>query len=332
MAEPPLVTIIAVCYNHERFVAECLDHIRAQDYPHVQIVIVDDCSRDGSVRAIREWIAASGIDCQFIAHERNQGVCRTFNEAVRLARGKYISLIATDDTWMPDKISRQVALMEALPDEVGVLYSDAYQIDEHGRRLPQTFIEAHRRQPLEGDLFDTLAVANFIPAMTTLIRRSVFDRVGPYDERLVFEDFDFWMRAAEHYRFAFSDVPSACYRVLQTSMVRTVLTKEPPAVHLTYFLIHRKALASPRLGAASRAVVTDLYSGRAVSLYKAGHPYAARALLSAFGHKRRRSLLTMALCAGLGISHRRYIRTSSYLQWRFVRQPRAARHNEGPKP
>ena len=56
MREPPLVTAIAVCFNHERFVVECLESIRAQTYPHVQLVVCDDGSTDGSVEAIRGWL------------------------------------------------------------------------------------------------------------------------------------------------------------------------------------------------------------------------------------------------------------------------------------
>ena len=61
-----------------------------------------------------------------------------------VATGKYISMVASDDIWLPDKIACQVEIMESQSDQVGVLYSDAFQIDEHGRTLPDMFIEAHR--------------------------------------------------------------------------------------------------------------------------------------------------------------------------------------------
>ena len=193
MTSQPLVTIIAVCYNHARFVIECLESIRSQTYTNVQIIIMDDCSKDDSVNVIRSWIEHYAVDCTLIAHEKNQGVCRTFNEALELSKGEYISLIATDDTWLPNKIAQQVTLMESAPDKVGIIYSDAYQMDEHGQRLPKMFIAAHRQFEImpEGNLSEILVVGNFIPAMTTLIRRAVYDRVGLYDEKLAFEDWDF---------------------------------------------------------------------------------------------------------------------------------------------
>lgn len=319
MIEHPLVTVIAVCYNHARFVVECLDSIRNQTYPHVQLIIMDDCSQDDSVEIIRDWIERYGIKCRFIAHQKNQGLCRTLNEALELAQGKYISLIATDDSWLPDKLSRQVVIMENLPDDVGIVYSDAHQMDEHGQRLPEMFIAAHHQfgNAPEGDLRERLIVGNFIPAMTTLIRRAVYDRVGRYDERLAFEDWDFWLRAACHFRFAYSPHPSANYRILETSMVRAVLSKRSATVHHTYFLIIQKILAMAGLSQASRTLATKRLSNNARGMYTKDHPHAARALFWVFVATRQLPYLYLAFLAFLGIPYKRYSRIASYLRWRL---------------
>lgn len=322
MTETPLVTAIAVCYNHARFVVECLDSIRNQTYPNVQIIIMDDCSRDDSVGIIRDWIERNGVECNFVAHEQNQGVCRTFNEAFELAKGEYISLIATDDSWLPDKLSRQVAIMEALPDDVGIVYSDAYQMDERGQRLPEMFIGPHRQFETvpEGDLREYLVIDNFIPAMTTLIRRAVYNRVGRYDERLVFEDWDFWLRAACHFRFAYSPHPSANYRILETSMVRTLLTKKNATAYHTLFLINRKMLAMPGLSQASLDVARKRLSKYARGMYATDHPKGARAMAEAFAASRQVPDLYFSFLGFLGISHKHYSRIVSYLRWRLSRR------------
>jgi len=132
-------------------------------------------------------------------------------------------MVAADDVWQPDKTSRQVEMMEQMPGDVGVLYSDAFQIDENGESLPQMFIESHRESvvPPEGFLFDMLWEGNFIPAMTTLIRRDCFTKVGTYDEDLCFEDWDMWMRISRIFRFAYDKTPAAKYRVVSTSAFRT---------------------------------------------------------------------------------------------------------------
>jgi glycosyltransferase involved in cell wall biosynthesis len=220
----PLVTVFVGCYNQSRFVEECLDSVKNQTYPNLQVIIFDDCSKDHSVSVIDTWLKKHRLDWQFIPHKRNMGICASLNEVLRLARGKYISMVAADDTWLPDKTARQVAMMERLPEDVGVLYSDAFQIDKNGETLPQMFIYAHRKFviPPEGFLFDVLWEGNFIPAMTTLIRRECFKHVGTYDEDLYFEDWDMWMRISRIFRFAYDKIAAAKYRIVSSSATRAM--------------------------------------------------------------------------------------------------------------
>lgn len=220
----PLVTVFVGCYNHSRFVDECLDSVRNQTYPNLQVIIFDDCSKDNSVSVIDAWLKKHRLDWKFVPHTRNIGICASLNEVLRLARGKYTSMVAADDVWLPDKTARQVEMMEQMPEDLGVLYSDAFQIDENGETLPQMFIEAHRKFviPPEGFLFDVLLEGNFIPAMTTLIRRECFTQVGTYDEDLCFEDWDMWMRISRTFRFVYDKIPAAKYRIVSTSAARTM--------------------------------------------------------------------------------------------------------------
>jgi len=218
----PLVTVIAMCYNHARFVRECLDSIGRQSYTNIQLIITDDCSNDGSQELIESWIHKAGINCQFLKHVKNVGICRTANEALALARGKYISGVATDDIWQPNKLQVQVDLIERLPDKVGIIYSDAFQMSEDGKLLDKKFIEAHAQCDVEskpsGNLHTTMWQGNFIPGMATLVRRECYDRVGVYDENLFFEDWDMWLRISREYDFYYSDEISARYRIVSNSM------------------------------------------------------------------------------------------------------------------
>jgi glycosyltransferase involved in cell wall biosynthesis len=211
----PLVSMIVVCYNHARFVLETLDSVEAQTYTNTELVIIDDCSTDDSVAVIERWLRQTGTVATFIRHERNMGVCRTLNDALAVTKGKYISMIASDDLWLPEKIEQQVEIMESQPDDVGVLYSDAFQIDANGQCDRALFLSRcwnFDKMP-EGKLLDILVQMNFIPGPTTLIRRSCYDKVGLYDEALLYEDWDMWMRIARHYSFVYAPEPSAKYRI-----------------------------------------------------------------------------------------------------------------------
>jgi hypothetical protein len=112
--------------------------------------------------------------------------------------------------------------MERLPSKVGIVYSNAIEIDEEGRAFAQRFIEAHGHfEPMPtGNLLETLWRGSFIPAMATLVRRECYEKVGLFDENLFFEVWDLWLRLASSFEFAYSNRISAKYRVVSNSMVR----------------------------------------------------------------------------------------------------------------
>jgi glycosyltransferase involved in cell wall biosynthesis len=236
----PLVSMIVLSYNQSRFVSETLESVKAQTYKTTELIIIDDCSTDDSGATIEHWLREHGMQCVFIRHQTNQGICKSFNDALRAANGKYISAVASDDVWLPEKIARQVAIMEAETDQVGVLYSDAFQIDESGNLLAEMFIAAHRKlsEMPQGQILNTLLEGNFIPGMTTLIRRSCYDKVGLYDEHLPWEDWDMWLRIARHYSFLYLPTPSAKYRHHEKSLShsnRAIMLKGSFNVLLKHF-------------------------------------------------------------------------------------------------
>jgi len=241
----PLVSILATCYNHERFVRECLDSIKEQNYPNLQLIITDDCSKDSSLTLIQEWIRANpSLDVLFVQNKKNLGLCKVLNNSLSIAKGRYITLIATDDIWEAHKTSAQVRLMESLPEKTGVVYSDAYQINENSSLLPKRFIETWRTfdQMPEGYLHEILWDGNFIPAMTTMIRRSVFEKVGYFDEKLFYEDWDMWLRISKCYDFVYYQKPTAKYRIVRTSISKASADKMKIADEIMFskYLLHRQ--------------------------------------------------------------------------------------------
>jgi GT2 family glycosyltransferase len=168
-------------------------------------------------------------------------------------------------------------MMESLPGTTGVLYSDAYLMDETGNPLRKRFIETYRqfdRMP-DGDIHALLWEGNFIPAMATLIRRSVFEEVGLYDENLFYEDWDMWLRISEHYQFAYFPRPTAKYRVSRTSMSKASVDKMSLANELMFikYLLRKRVPKQMRNQAFNFAV-------RRAYRQKAARPAAARQLLN----------------------------------------------------
>jgi len=300
----PLVTAFVGCYNHSRFLEECLDSVRHQTYPNLQVIIFDDCSKDNSVTVIDNWLKKHRLDWLFIPHTRNIGICASLNEVLRLARGKYISMVAADDVWLPDKTSRQVETMEQMSSDVGVLYSDAFQVNENGETLPQMFIEANRKfvVPPEGFLFDVLWERNFIPAMTTLIRRDCFTKVGMYDEDLCFEDWDMWMRISRKFRFAYDKVPAARYRVVSSSAVRTM----SEAILRSYELFRLKYFCLGWLNAEQERNMGMVLDEAVLRLYRAGSHIPLRCKVTLLKQNCSAKTICLVVCSMCGFSFVRF--------------------------
>src|SRR4051794_70250 len=133
--ESPLVSIICLCYNHERFIAEAMESVFQQTYSNIQIIVVDDCSSDGSVSIIKKTISGYSRQIQFIELKQNLGNCKAFNRGLALATGDFVIDFATDDIMLPDRIEKQVRFFEKQKENVGVVFTDATYINENGELI-----------------------------------------------------------------------------------------------------------------------------------------------------------------------------------------------------
>lgn len=217
----PLVTVIAACYNQEKFVVESLESIKAQTYPNIEIIIWDDCSKDNSVKVIEDWIEKNNIDCRFIKHTQNKGICKSLNEAISYANGKYFQMIALDDILLFDKILKQVEIIEDLGDDYGLVFTDTYLIDENGGLLDDTFHSRYTpyfNSTNNYNFFEDLLQGNIIHGLSAIFKLDVFKQIGGYDENLFVEDWDMHIRLSLKTKIFFdSSYISAKYRITSFS-------------------------------------------------------------------------------------------------------------------
>ncbi|MCJ8165247.1 glycosyltransferase [Pontibacter sp. E15-1] len=221
MSPLPLVSVVCLCYNHARFLREALDSVLAQTYPHIEIVVVDDCSTDGSVSIIAEYVAKHPR-IRFISTGHNRGNTTAFNIGWRASQGTYLIDFATDDVLLPERVAQQVEAFGQLDQRYGVLYTDAAYITENGaftgyhyRRKPGGQLDANAPS---GDVFAALLREYFICPPTMMVRRSVFEALGGYDETLAYEDFDFWVRSSRLYHYFYLDKVTTKRRVHAASL------------------------------------------------------------------------------------------------------------------
>lgn len=238
----PLVTVICLCYNHAQVVREAIQSVIDQTYPNIQLIVVDDASTDKSVGEINKVL--EGHPAEFLQMEKNMGNCAAFNRGLKLARGEFVIDLAADDVMMPHRVAKQVAKFQALAPDYGVVFSDADYVDENGRLLRHHFEYLFRKKLLnnipEGDVYAKVISTYFIASPTMMIRRAVLDHLNGYDEELAYEDFDFWVRSARTFKYAYVNERLTRIRKSRTSMSAGWYKVGDRQLHSTY-LVCRKA-------------------------------------------------------------------------------------------
>lgn len=118
MSDTPLVSVVMPVFDVARYLGEAIESVRAQTYPHWELLVCDDGSTDGSADIARRYAAAEPERIRFLAHEDrgNHGASATRNLGIAQARGEIIALLDGDDAWFPNKLEEQLAILAARPD------------------------------------------------------------------------------------------------------------------------------------------------------------------------------------------------------------------------
>ena len=359
----PLVTAYVTCYNQARYVVATLDSVRAQTYSNMELIVCDVCSIDGSQEIIRNWLAQNWPEAHFIEHKKNVGICKSINEIVTAARGKYLAGVAGDDLWIPEKTALQIDLLESLPQQVGLAYSDAYLMNEAGEEQAGYYIKtrvsneivsplglsgvtgsapppaAAVHAPVDlsacphldsclmnksadafavqraGKLFNALLQINFIPAMTAMVRRRCYDKVGLYDEQLFAEDWDMWIRMSRGFSFAFLHTTTAYYRIHSASASHSVATRK--AMNELMPAMFRKYAKKAWLRGTDREEYGNACLERyAIQLYRDSSSRRQWELLQLCLHYPHRENLFMFVSALLGLDYEQCVRLRKRLSRR----------------
>jgi glycosyltransferase involved in cell wall biosynthesis len=208
----PLISTFMKSYNHERYIPEAIESVLTQDFEDLELIIVDDASTDES-RQIIERYAEQDSRVRVIFHEHNLGITRVVNDGIDAARGKYIAQLDSDDVWAPDKLRKQLAVVER--DENVIVWSEGTLIDQNGQPLDKNFSELveSAAKKKSGNLFQTLLRGNYIFGSTLLYKRTNLGDLR-YDDRFMYNnDYKFLLELARTYDFHYIAEPLAMYRI-----------------------------------------------------------------------------------------------------------------------
>jgi len=211
MTAPNTVTVVVPCFNTKKYVDEALLSIRNQTYTNLDIIAVNDGSTDETPQLLDRH---AECDARVrVVHQRNRGLPGARNAGLRQARGEFVCFLDADDVMVPDKIEKQMQFLRDNPG-IDLVYSDYFVGDSD---LELIGLKAARLP--EGKVLDAFSHKNWLAVMTPLVRRSLVESVGEFDETLrASEDWDYWIRCAMTGTFGYLPGPLAIYRMYPTQM------------------------------------------------------------------------------------------------------------------
>ena len=238
------VSVVIPTFNRADFVREAITSVLRQDYPDIELVVVDDGSRDGTRAVVSDF----GPPVQYLWHE-NRGVSAARNRGVAASTGDLIAFLDSDDLWLPSKASAQVAYFEAHPD-AQACHTDEIWI-RRGVRVNERRI--HRKQG--GWQFLASLPRCLISPSAVMLRRTLWDRLGGFDERLpACEDYDLWLRLTAVVPVGF--LPARL--VIKRGGHADQLSRTTPALDRYRIKALEKALTMPLPATHRRAVLEQL--------------------------------------------------------------------------
>jgi len=221
-AKPPLVSIAICTYNGDRFLKKQLDSLLNQDYAHIEIIAVDDCSNDDTWEILKEY-NQKDKRLKSYQNEKNLGYARNFEKAIELCTGDFIALADQDDIWESNKIG---VLMDSIDDGI-LVYHDSDFIDEQDKRIGDNTM-ASRFKMYHGESALPFLLSNCISGHAALFRKELVEFILPFNDA---KYHDWWIAyvAFNIGKVKFADEILVHYRQHQTSITDTLKRREANA-------------------------------------------------------------------------------------------------------
>ena len=288
MTDVPLVSVVMPAFNVDWCVRRAVDSVLAQNFRARELIVVNDGSTDDT----RGVLASYGNAIRVINQE-NRGMSAARNAGIRAARGALVGFLDADDCWLPEKLARQVELLQRRP-EIGFCSTSARIENPGGEFLNLWQCRNAGTDVLQALFAENAAIAGGCSAV--VVRKALLDQVGLFDERLRgFEDPDLWIRLAAVTGYACIDEALVVVMRRENSVSRNLHEMRKAA--LNSMSKNRPLLPAHLRGQFWRKCLASVYTDYAKGAYRAGRVGAAIAdtlralLLSPVGRGR--------LCLGL---------------------------------
>lgn len=209
------VSVIIPSYNHKQFIEKTIESVIGQNYPDMELIVIDDGSRDGTPELLKKL--EEKFNFKLILKE-NEGVCATLNRGLKEAKGDFITFIASDDYMSENRLVEQVQFLKN-HDNVEVV-AGAVTLVNVNNNILSTKIPLVRGYVT----FDDILKRNVVSAPTAMFRKSVFQKYGLYPEDYAFEDYYMWLKILSSGGKIYNvDSSWAYYRINETNFEKRFL-------------------------------------------------------------------------------------------------------------
>lgn len=217
----PLVSVVMPCYNNAALLSASVHSVLQQDYPNIELIVVDDGSTDNSIAVLQSF-----GDKISIIQQKNQGPAAARNTGIQAAKGQFIAFNDSDDIWLPGKLTAQITYLQQHPD-TGLCYSGWKVWAGDNATLQSEMLSSKVADAVDqsrtGWLYLSLLKDCVIHTITAVIRRDVFDAVGMFNPAYrIGEDHDLWLRVSQHTKIAKLKAVYALYRDNPHSITKKV--------------------------------------------------------------------------------------------------------------
>lgn len=236
----PLISVLIPAYNHENYIQETIESIINQTYPNIELIILDDGSKDKTWEKITEL--KPKCENRFVKihfeTKQNEGTCMTLNKLLKLSSGEFVYIIASDDLAKPQAIEKEVKFLQDNPDYALAVGDNEY-VDSMGKQIFRTqkaftsniknakyktvkeFLSSKLKIDFLSDDFGsykTLYKENYIPN-GYLIRKNIFETIGNFTKNAPLEDFWLMLQISKYKKMKYIDEILFSYRIHDTNTI-----------------------------------------------------------------------------------------------------------------
>ena len=269
----PLVTVITPAYNQGIFLRDTIESVLSQDYPNIELLVLNDGSTDDTEKILEEYTGRIKWETQ-----KNIGQTSTINKGWRLTTGQIITWLNSDDTYLPGAVKAGVDYLIAHP-ETGIVFADSVFTEADGTHLERT----RPVPPFEYKKFVT-GCENPISQPSSFIRREVVEKAGELDPTFYyFMDWDFWLRAGLYFKIDYTPELWSTYRLhAESKTVAQAIKAAPELVYMYNKFFSRKDLPAEISDLKKKAIMNMYFTSGSYFLQGGDTKSAAKMAQKAF--------------------------------------------------